>query len=364
MHPVKCALFTAGMAIMLVLPATTAIAADDPVLPGMTPVAEVAPVPPSACDVEPANPARVREIAGSGADDPSRVLDVEATPVAAGAVVTGEDAAAVVDLAYTLVGCLNANDIMRATALLSDDLIARAAYDIAGSLDDLPEGTPAPVEEESQTAITKTSDVTRLDDGRLALSVGVGYVYPDDPREYVTEFSLQIIATEQRGEWKIDDLRSYPEPDEPTDCGSAESDGCIQVIGTPVSGDGYSGYIMPAELSTGTAGYFIDTGATDLPAFTPSEEMVAEAEAALPAYVATSPRSTERIVAELASFQRQYLGFETADGPVLVINAFCESSFDPEGSVVAVLDGGDCYWQAIYDLTAHAFTHVSVNGNA
>ena len=292
------------------------------------------------------------------------MLDIEATPVASGEIVTGDDANAIVDLAYTLIGCLNANDIMRSTTLLSDDLIARAAYDIVGSLEDLAEGTPEPLEETDQAAITKMSGVTRLDDGRLALSIGLGYVYPDDPREFVTEFYIQILAAEQRGEWKIDDLRPYIEPDEPADCGSAGADGCIQVTGTVVSGNGYSGYIMPPELASGTADYFLNTGSTDVLAFTPTEAMVAEAEAALPVYVAASPRATERIINELATYQRQYLGFTTADGSVLVINAFCDSSYDPAGNVVVVMDGGDCFWQAVYDLTTHAFTYFSVNGNA
>ena len=144
----------------------------------------------------------------------------------------------------------------------------------------------------------------------------------------------------------------------------AGADGCIQVTGTVVSGNGYSGYIMPPELASGTADYFLNTGSTDVLAFTPTEAMVAEAEAALPVYVAASPRATERIINELATYQRQYLGFTTADGSVLVINAFCDSSYDPAGNVVVVMDGGDCFWQAVYDLTTHAFTYFSVNGNA
>lgn len=364
MHPVKRAIFTAGMAIMLVLPTATAIAADDPVPPGMTPVAEVEPVPPSDCDVEPANLDRLQEVAGSAVNDPSRVFDEKAPPIATGDVVTGDEADAVIEAADTFIACMNANDEVRAVTLLSDSLITRAAYDIVGSLNDSPGGTPEPIQEHDWLAITKTTDVTQTGDGRLAYSVGVGYTFPDDPNEYVTTRYVQFIAVEQRGEWKIDDLRYYPVSDEPTDCGSADADGCTQVTATGIRGDGYSGNIMPAELSSGTAGYFLSTGDTDLPAFTPADAMVAEAEAALPAYVAASPRATERIVDNLKTFQRQYLGFETPDGPVLAINAFCDSVYDPASSVVIVMDGGDCYWQAIYDLTTHAFTHFSVNGNA
>jgi hypothetical protein len=368
LHPLKRAIATAGMAIMLVLPGAASISAQesDLVPPEMTAVSDVQPVPIEACDVDPANPDRVLEIVGDAVDDPSAVLDSSATPVPAGTdVVTGDDADAVVALGYQFIACLNANDLLRATSLLSDDLLKRAAYDIAGSIQDLDEGTPEPVDEEYRNAITKTSDVTRLDDGRLVYSMGIGYVYPEDQNEYVTDSYFQIVAVEQGGEWKIDDLRFYEEPGEPSCGGSDGADGCLPPeSGTYITEDGYHGYILSTELMQDTAAYFLDTDNADATPFVPTEAMVAEAEAALPAYVATAPRVTDRIIDELASFERQYLGFETNAGPVLVINALCEPGFDTANGVVIVMDGGDCFWQATYDLTTHAFTHFSVNGDA
>jgi hypothetical protein len=368
LHPLKRAVATAGMAIMLVLPGAASISAQesDLVPPGMTPVSDVQAVPIEACDVDPANPDRVREVVGDAVDDPSAVLDDSATPVPAGTdVVTGDDADAVVALGYQFIACLNANDLLRATTLLSDDLLKRAAYDIVGSIDDLNEGTPEPYDEEDRNAITKTSDVARLDDGRLVYSIGIGSVYPEDPNEYVTDSYLQIVAVEEDGEWKIDDLRFYPESEQP-DCGGSDgADGCLPPeSGTYITEDGYHGYILSAEVMEGTAAYFLDTSNADAPPFVPTEAMVAEAEAALPAYVATAPRTTARIIDELASFERQYLGFETNAGPVLVINALCDPGFDTANSVAIVMDGGDCFWQAVYDLTTHEFTQFSVNGDA
>ena len=367
-HPLKRAIATAGMAIMLVLPVAVSVSAQesDLVPPGMTPVSGVQTVPIEACDVDPANPDRVLEIVGEAVDDPSAVLDNEATPVPAGTdVVTGDDADAVVALGYQFTACLNANDLLRATALLSDDLLKRAAYEIVGSIEELGEGTPVPVDEEDQMAITKTSAVTRLDDGRLAFSIGFGYVYPDDPNESVTEGYIQFIAVDEQGSWKLDDFRFYPEPEQP-DCGGSEgADNCLPPeSGTYITEDGYHGYILSEALMKDTAAYFLDTSNADAPPFVPTEAMVAEAEAALPAYVANAPRATTRIIDELASFERQYLGFETNDGPVLVINALCDPSFDTANSVVIVMDGGDCFWQAVYDLTTHEFTQFSVNGDA
>jgi hypothetical protein len=367
-HPLKRAIATAGMAVMLVLPMAISVSAQegDLVPPGMTPVSSIQPVPIDACDVDPANPDRVREIVGDTVDDPSAVLDNDATPVPAGTdEVTGDDADAVIALGYQFIACLNANDLLRATTLLSDDLLKRAAYDIAGSIQDLDEGTPEPVDEEDRNAITKTSDVTRLDDGRLVYSMGIGYVYPEDPNEYVTDSYFQIVAVEQGSEWKIDDLRFYQEVEQPDCGGSNGADGCLPPEGgTYITEDGYHGYILSAELMEDTAAYFLDTSNADATPFVPTEAMIAEAEAALPAYIATAPRVTSRIIDDLAGFERQYLGFETNAGPVLVINAICDPGFDAANGVVIVMDGGDCYWQVIYDLTTHKFTHFSVNGDA
>jgi hypothetical protein len=367
-HQLRRAIVTAGMAVMLVLPVAVSVSAQesDLVPPGMTPVADVQVVPIEACDVDPANPDRVREVVGDAVDDPSAVLDNDATPVPAGTdVVTGDDADAVVALGYQFTACLNANDLLRATSLLSDDLLKRAAYDIVGSIEELGDGTPVPVDEEYLMAITKTSAVTRLDDGRLAYSIGFGYVYPDDPNESVTEGYIQFIAVDEGGSWKLDDLRFYPEPEQP-DCGGSEgADSCLPPEnGTYVTEEGYHGYILSVELMQDTAAYFLDASNADAPPFVLTEAMVAEAEAALPSYIATAPRVTSRIIDELASFERQYLGFDTDAGPVLVINATCDPGFDTANGVVIVMDGGDCFWQATYDLTTHEFTHFSVNGDA
>src|SRR3954451_14973473 len=144
-HPLKRAIVTAAMAVMLVLPVAVSVSAQESNLvpPGMTPVSSIQPVPIDACNVDPANPDRIREIVGDAVDDPSAVLDNDATPVPAGTdEVTGDDADAVVALGYQFTACLNANDVLRATSLLSDDLLRRAAYDILGSIEELGAGTP------------------------------------------------------------------------------------------------------------------------------------------------------------------------------------------------------------------------------
>src|SRR4051794_38273781 len=115
--------------------------------------------------------------------------------------------------------------------------------------------------------------------------MGIGYAYPEDSNEHVTDSYLQIVAVELGGEWKIDDLRFYPESEQP-DCGGFDgADGCLPPeSGTYITEDGYHGYILSSEVMEGTASYFLDTSNADAPPFVPTEAIVAEAEAALPDY--------------------------------------------------------------------------------
>ncbi|MGH2550246.1 MAG: hypothetical protein ACRDHN_12700, partial [Thermomicrobiales bacterium] len=62
---------------------------------------------------------------------------------------------------------------------------------------------------------------------------------------------------------------------------------------------------------------------------------------------------------------RQYIGYSLEFQFLLVINAYCDDpAYDPAHGVVMVMDGGDCFWNATYDLTQGRFISFSVNGDA
>ena len=62
---------------------------------------------------------------------------------------------------------------------------------------------------------------------------------------------------------------------------------------------------------------------------------------------------------------RQYSGATNDRGDKLVcINAFCDPKANWRRDLVWVLDGGDCYWQAVIDLTSHTVDVFEVNGDA
>jgi hypothetical protein len=98
-------------------------------------------------------------------------------------------------------------------------------------------------------------------------------------------------------------------------------------------------------------------------------EQIAQAEAALPAYVAEQDHATDRLIDEIhtGTYERQYFGYAFEFSYLLVINGYCASDsayFNPSQQPVAVEDGGDCFWQAIYSLTDERFVSFSVNGVA
>ncbi len=367
-----------ALILTLVILASGGIALAQESIP-LTPVADPDAI--TACTVEPANLDRVAEIAGSALNDPNATLEIE-PPVTGGEIVTGRDADAVIALMDQMIACVNAVDPARFLALFSDDFIQRAAYDIAGLLEgaesaaqpenDEPADGAGDVEESfgDPTIIVGAGDVHAQPDGRLAYTVSIGTMAEVNSDNIPAPQSLiQIIAVEQRGDWKIDDLReeSLDDPGEP-DCVADGVDGCA----TPdeanhVEGDGYTGWLMTESAAEEAATWLLGFDADTATPFQPSATEVAEAEAALPAFVADHANATDRIIDELETglYERQYLGYVTPDGPILVINAYCDEPFsDPAQTVNIVEDGGDCYWQATYDLTAGEFTDFSVNGES
>jgi hypothetical protein len=67
----------------------------------------------------------------------------------------------------------------------------------------------------------------------------------------------------------------------------------------------------------------------------------------------------------LDQYLRQYIGLETQDGRLLIINAFCDAvGADPASGVVTVEDGGDCFWYAVYNLSTGSFERLLVNGES
>ena len=103
--------------------------------------------------------------------------------------------------------------------------------------------------------------------------------------------------------------------------------------------------------------------------WTPAEADVAALEAGLPAFLESEippDHYNRRILERLDLYKRQYFGITFEAGqPLMYANFFCVDEFDYWlESYVMVMDGGECFFQVVYDPASDTFSRLSVNGFA
>lgn len=115
----------------------------------------------------------------------------------------------------------------------------------------------------------------------------------------------------------------------------------------PVSFEGFEGVIVPAEAVEGDPWFQSDE------AWTPTEADVVAAEAAIEAEQGP------------LDHMRQYVGI-TEDGQRKVfVNGFCDAwDTNWQAELVFVMDGGDCYFTAIYNVETSELESFMFNGEA
>ncbi|HYV19445.1 MAG TPA: hypothetical protein VFC25_10505 [Verrucomicrobiae bacterium] len=97
--------------------------------------------------------------------------------------------------------------------------------------------------------------------------------------------------------------------------------------------------------------------------WTPATADVLQAEAGLAKYLAGA---APRLAVKYSSYVRQYTGFVVDSRRKIHMNFLCWKPDTPgwRCSPVAVLDGGDCYFQVDYDMTTGEYENLQVNGYA
>ncbi|MFN8417999.1 MAG: hypothetical protein U0528_01945 [Anaerolineae bacterium] len=92
-------------------------------------------------------------------------------------------------------------------------------------------------------------------------------------------------------------------------------------------------------------------------------------ESALPAYLdqqAAAGRDVEGVAAKLPDYKRQYIGFTAGGEKMLYANYFCDA-FDGDRwkqEWLYVMDGGNCFFQVVYQIGSGEFRYLSINGYA
>ena len=96
---------------------------------------------------------------------------------------------------------------------------------------------------------------------------------------------------------------------------------------------------------------------------TPTEADVARLEAALPAFIREYDPKTD-LDRRLPTYRRQYVGILVQGHRRIWVHGFCRDSTNVDWRTqgFVVLDGGDCYFQAEYDIERHEFVSFATNG--
>ncbi len=102
--------------------------------------------------------------------------------------------------------------------------------------------------------------------------------------------------------------------------------------------------------------------------WTPSRADVLDLEAGLADFLTENQFEFVRnpIADDLPGYRRQYVGFVLDGRWVIYASFFCEWFDDPHWRTrfFQILDGGDCFFQLLYDVEARRYFDLMVNGEA
>lgn len=128
---------------------------------------------------------------------------------------------------------------------------------------------------------------------------------------------------------------------------------------TLIETETYTGVIFNAEAA---AGLIAGMGTAEA-AWTPTAVEVTALEDGLAAFLQGGP--WDHLVERLPNYTRQYAGFVRDDERFIYANFFCRVvGTDWQETAVIVADGGDCYFQVVYNVDANSFVSISVNGES
>ena len=178
---------------------------------------------------------------------------------------------------------------------------------------------------------------------------------------------------------------SFPENGVFTTFVSVVAAGPPELAQNPTLGECRSVYAFPIEMRSLTLlvlSMFIGVGAqsesnfvvltTQLPhgiiatqgTWNPSTIDIAKAERSIPQIATLAANHPSNHIDHPERDFKQYVPIRQAGRNLLYVNGFCKAPSYWHTQLVIVLDGGSCYWQALYDPATDKYSNLRVNGRA
>jgi hypothetical protein len=125
----------------------------------------------------------------------------------------------------------------------------------------------------------------------------------------------------------------------------------------------YEGVIIAAEQADEFL--YSLTGRQAMTTWTPTPADIAGLETAIGPYLQDAAQErSPTLWQKITTYQRQYIGFVDKERRLIYVNFFCTPFADWQTTPVLVLDGGDCFFQVIYDPASGDFSDLLINGEA
>jgi hypothetical protein len=126
----------------------------------------------------------------------------------------------------------------------------------------------------------------------------------------------------------------------------------------------FEGVIIPGEKAKD----FIRgiSGSVENEVWTPRKNDILKLEKRIGGYLKTAAsKASPRLWSRLPSYKRQYVGVVRGGRKMIFASFFCQTgSADWKTTPIMVLDGGDCYFNILYDTTTAEFSNLQINGEA
>jgi hypothetical protein len=140
----------------------------------------------------------------------------------------------------------------------------------------------------------------------------------------------------------------------------AKADEPFEVVKT----EEFEGVIIPREKASDFMKAF--SGIEEKETWTPGRTDVLKLEKGIESFLKkAAPKRSQDLWTKIPTYKRQYVGITRKGRKVIFVNFFCDAfNSNWKAAPVVVEDGGDCFFNVLYDPTAAAFSDLRINGEA